>query len=204
GWLFVVGYAITAVGVVSADYGKLASPGEASTSQHVANWIGNVAGAQLVIPIFCFIALLFPDGTLPSGRWRIASWVNGVNIAAAAVLVAVASGWPTRARSEADLELGDTMESLLSISFFLIVIIMVVAIASLVVRLRTATGDRRRQLLWLLVAAAYLAVGVAGIGPRDALATVGVPVWSTQLVLFLGPSAIPLAAGVAIFRSRLY
>jgi signal transduction histidine kinase len=208
GWLFTCGYFITTVGVVTADYGKQAPAATATTAHHLASWLGNLTGGQLAIPIFCFLVLLYPDGTLPSRRWRPVAWANGVNAAFLLMAVAVATGLPTHASHypdpDADSHLAPVLGVALMVGFVILMGMVVATVVSMFVRLRSAVGDRRRQLLWLAVAMAYFALGIvlSVLQPSQGLA--GIPAWVVQAVLYLGVSALPLAAGVAIFRYRLY
>jgi hypothetical protein len=86
------------------------------------------------------------------------------------------------------------------------------AAASLVVRFRRSRGEERQQLKWLAYAAAILGFGVLGIGLVVLLNQLG---WvSTQLakpvgvmlggVAILGETALPVTAGIAILKYRLY
>jgi hypothetical protein len=86
------------------------------------------------------------------------------------------------------------------------------AAASLVVRFRRSRGQERQQLKWLAYAAAILGVGVLGIGLLALLNQLG---WvrppSTRPVAavlgglaILGVTALPVTAGMAILKYRLY
>jgi hypothetical protein len=86
------------------------------------------------------------------------------------------------------------------------------AAASLVVRFRRSRGEERQQLKWLAYAAAILGVGVLGIGLLALLNQLGwVRPQSTRPVAvvlggvaILGVTALPVTAGIAILKYRLY
>src|SRR6266487_3496510 len=94
GWLFCLGGVALAVQAFAAFYAThalVASPGSLRGGQ-VLGWLGTwvSAPALLLIPLFCF--LLFPDGRLPSRRWRLVAWLDGLILAMATVGVAVRPG----------------------------------------------------------------------------------------------------------------
>ncbi len=75
--------------------------------------------------------------------------------------------------------------------------------AALVQRLRRATGERRQQLRWLGTAAAALVAGFA-LAVLVGLGGVGAAqIWAVA-PLFVAYAWVPVAAGVAILRYRLY
>src|SRR4029450_13885866 len=86
------------------------------------------------------------------------------------------------------------------------------AAASLVVRFRRSRGQERQQLKWLAYAAAMLGGGVLGVtlvGCLDQLGWIR-PQFTRPLgivlggVAILGVTGLPVTAGLAILRYRLY
>ena len=86
------------------------------------------------------------------------------------------------------------------------------AAASLVIRFRRSRGQERQQLKWLAYAAALLALGILGIGLIGILEQLG---WirpqitrPVAIVLggvaILGVTGLPVTAGLAILKYRLY
>ena len=75
-------------------------------------------------------------------------------------------------------------------------------VAALLLRLRRARGDERRQLRWFVTAAALLAVAATIHAAGTFLYGEAQP-WG-QAAVALGGAAVPVAAGVAIFKYRLY
>jgi signal transduction histidine kinase len=69
----------------------------------------------------------------------------------------------------------------------------VVAVVALVLRLRRARGASRRQLRWVVAGALLLAAGLAMFAAE-----------LTPWGLYLGFAAVPVCAGIAILRYRLY
>ena len=93
GWMFlVIGLSQAASGFVSeyAIYGLLTRPGALPFAE-IAAWIGVWVWVPGFVLLFVTI-LLFPDGRLPSRRWRPVLWVAWVGAGLALVPNAVAPG----------------------------------------------------------------------------------------------------------------
>ncbi|MDQ4027614.1 MAG: hypothetical protein M3214_06120 [Actinomycetota bacterium] len=162
-----------------------------------------VVGPNLWHPafsLFVFAVLLFPHGKLLSARWRPVAWCTAIVYG-----IGLISGQFVRG-AEAD-EAGLAFvhvvkpEPLASIptavfDVFLPLQLAFVALAavSLVVRLRRSTGEERQQIKWLAFSVAVVALafplGLILIG-NGALGAMLLPL-------------IPISAGVAILKYRLY
>ena len=138
--------------------------------------------------------LLFPDGQLPSPRWRYAAWA--IILTAPLFVLEMVTG--TEPVSEG-MPLGylafDTggLDWLWTLSEVRTLGALLVAVAALIVRYRRAGETERAQLLWLLMAGIVVVVAVA---PWSFVA--GTPV----AVLFAIP-LVPLAIAVAVIRHQL-
>jgi two-component system NarL family sensor kinase len=148
------------------------------------------------ITLFLPLALLcFPDGHLPSRRWRPVAW--GIVISAP-LFVAEMTGDPTPVadgfpRGYLTMSSYHTLSWLWGLSEARVLCALAVGVGALVVRYRSADETGRRQLLWLLLAGVVV---VAAVLPWSFVA--GTPV----VVLFSIP-LIPLAIGVAVVRHQL-
>jgi hypothetical protein len=155
-----------------------------------------------------FLFLLFPDGRLPSPRWRSAAWLAALVFCLGIVSSALAPGqlhlgsvFP-RVGNPFGVEVAAGLFDLInsSLSTPLWVLAVMLPIVALVVRFRQARGVERQQIKWVVYAAAMLvaAIVVVSLWPALEGSMVGA-------VLFLvGFLAIPTAMGIAIFRYRLY
>jgi signal transduction histidine kinase len=155
-----------------------------------------------------FTLLLFPDGHLPSPRWRWFAWVCAV------VLVVSAVGILVGARTLADSGFPDVANpfaipalEFLQVSLVLFPFCILGSASSLVVRYRRARGLERDQLKLLAfaaaaVAASYLVVMLLSIGSTST----NTPGWLgvAQTLVIFSFSLIPIAIGVAILRHGLY
>jgi hypothetical protein len=152
------------------------------------------------------IPLLFPDGRLPGPRWRPVLWTYVGLIALTALGAAVSPG-PMFQDQPGSPEKPATVEGL---DGFLAVaepvaavvglLLLVALLAAVVVRFRRSRGDERQQLKWMLVAVALLVCQVLLVEALpgelpDAIANAG---------FALAVAAIPVAAGIAMLKYRLY
>lgn len=163
----------------------------------VAVWVQSWSWVLATAPLVTLVPLLYPDGNLPGPRWRPAAWaaVGGTLLVAAGVS---AFPEPFRGRTTIARPLTDEAlaRGLVPVGAVLLVLAVVAAVASLVVRVRRSTGLARRQVLVLAGAFGLLLVHTLLVGripsPWDS--------W-TQVV---AACLVPLAIGVAATRHRLY
>jgi signal transduction histidine kinase len=165
-----------------------------------ANWVWNLSFGSL----FTLLPLLFPDGRLPSRRWRPLAWFALGLIAFLAVAYAVAPGPldSPRVANPAGVGVGvsGAFAGLFTGLAFVAVAACVLCVCSLFFRYHHADGDVRQQVKWFGLGAAFtltclLAGQVAqGLGAQvvsDVLSAIGV----------LG---VPVGAAIAILRFRLF
>jgi hypothetical protein len=159
--------------------------------------------------LLVFVALLFPDGRLPSRRWLPFAWLNVVVAVVGTVAVAFLAGpIPALAPIENPLGLEGAQTLLGPVATVAGAlergILGLVAVGSLFLRLRRARGGEREQIKWLAYAASVVVIG--------AILTYVIPEatdaqWVGQVglaLLAVGFVGIPIAIGIAILRYRLY
>ena len=169
----------------------------------VAAWIGNWYWYLILVLVLIFVPLLFPDGRLPSRRWLPVAVLPGIGT----LLVVTYSAFiPTLEVNEASgYEIAnpigiahlDRVEDLPAFAALngLLVLGVVGAAASVVVRYRRSRGVERQQMKWFVYAAALILL--APIVDR-------LPGFINGLWLGLVLISIPMAIGVAVLRYRLY
>ncbi|MCD6022268.1 MAG: histidine kinase [Actinomycetia bacterium] len=167
----------------------------------------------VVLPV-TFLLLLFPDGHLPSPRWRWFAWSLGVGLTLLyfATLLDPAplseSIAPTEPNPLGIDALGPFLDG--AQALILVVLIGVIgSLTSLVLRFRRSSGIERLQLRWLLTAAAFVALLYSGAlfaSLGSSWGGQGDPGWVTMLQTIVIPSfaLIPLAIGASILRYRLF
>ena len=177
------------------DYGHRGVPGLGPVAVVISGLF------TFVIVVFPLVTLVFPDGRLPSPRWRWALWaylglslILPVSYTAATVtavarhhLVYLASGQVAAA---------DAPPSWTELVFFATVgLAWLGALGHQVASWRRSSGERRQQLKWLLSGTVVCAVlGIWALATNSAI-------WE---VAILGLCALPASMGVAILRYRLY
>jgi hypothetical protein len=217
GWSFVaagLGLALSAFGGLYAVYALLTNPGSLPGGAWLA-WIPSWLTIPAIYGAFAALLLLFPNGRLLSSRWRPVAWLVTGWIAGVAVgnftyppdsYLGVEA--PVRLNQAA----GQIMNTIGSLAWFLSTLAIPAAAASLVIRFRRSRGQERQQLKWLAYAAAMLALGILGIGLIGILEQLG---WirpqitrPVAIVLggvaILGVTGLPVTAGLAILKYRLY
>ncbi|GAA3424409.1 histidine kinase [Streptosporangium sandarakinum] len=151
-----------------------------------------------------FIPLFFPDGRLPSRRWRVGVWIAGVAIAVQWLGMLLFSGeaqavsWfsnPLGVTGPAGLVVA-TLNGLGQLTVFGTAL---AVLGSLVVRTRRASGPERRRLGWM---AAGLAVTLVGfpLAMFFIFAESMAAAWISFTPML---SALPAAIGVAVFRHNM-
>ena len=152
-----------------------------------------------------FLLLLLPTGQLPSRRWRWTGW-----LAVASVILVVPgllARRPLRPQLPAItnpvglLPPSPLLDLLDRLAQDLLFLLGVAAVASLVLRFRTARGTERQQLKWL----AYAAVlALAGLIAGDRVEELGASSYVVSFLQVVPLVAIPVAVAVAMLRYRLY
>jgi hypothetical protein len=154
---------------------------------------------------FPLVILLFPDGRLPSRRWRPVVGIY-LAISAAALLATSVAVLILVAGHHVDYQAGGNLASLghfgtawvtpVQAAFLLTVgAFWLAASARQALSWRRSDGERRQQLKWLASGAAVCGVfGIWAIVTNSAI-------WE---VLILGFTALPLSIGLGILKYRLY
>ncbi|CAN5128591.1 hypothetical protein BH09ACT3_BH09ACT3_05700 [soil metagenome] len=146
--------------------------------------------------LFMLALLLFPDGRLPSPRWRVAAWLIVVYTAFSVVLgvmdpVPTAPGEPASVSLFAAPAAPHALLGEINVVVSLAVVVLVVG--SLILRYVRGDERMRRQLLWLILAALAMLVlnlqrWITGDGP---------------VLLLLSTAFLPIAIAIAIVRYQL-
>ncbi|BCB84015.1 hypothetical protein Psuf_013280 [Phytohabitans suffuscus] len=197
--------ALVVAGVRGHPVGRLmfAAGAAACASLVAASWAGWLPFAWFAqwsgwppLGLVVLALLYFPDGRLPSPRWRIAAiGITAATVVAAAALAVAAIDHPRDLVTVAGTPLTDRARLLDGVAKIAILAVgagLLAVVASLAVRWRRSVGETRQQLSCLLPAAAFLPVALVleGFGLTGA--------WA------LAAAAIPLGMTVAVLRYRLY
>lgn len=221
-----IGWLLQGVGVVwlvglAADnyarYGLLINPGSLPGAG-VANVVNAAIWAPALGLMGTFVVLLYPNGHLPTPRWRPVAWLSGLTI-----LALTATMYVTPGRSDVAVDpnlpnpLGweaakEPLKVLMLVLLVLFPVCIIACAVGLVRRFRRSQGVERLQLKWLAAAGAIVAclmfsaivlpIVTRAVGISDESSKP----WFAPLdtLSFLSFALLPAAIGVAILRHGLY
>jgi hypothetical protein len=205
GWLWCgigLGVGLDAFARGYATYGLLGRPG-ALPGAMVAAWATNftwILGLGLV-PL---ALLLFPDGRVPTRRWRPLAWLI-LALAVALPLEGAVSPGALQVFPFLDNPVGVTggplswlVQAFGQVGFQLFLVTLPAAALALALRFRRARGVERQQLKWF-AAAGLILVAVPIV---DTIGPLGFD--SNRLIELLSTWPLYVAIGIAILRHRLY
>jgi hypothetical protein len=182
------------------------APGTLPFGQAMA-WFGFWADMPGIAVVALFLPLLFPDGRLPSPRWRPAAYFAAFNVVVAVVATMVApqtyvdAGYPS-IRNPIGLDAyASVFDTLAMVLEPLLLVLVVVSAAALFDRVRRADGEQRQQLKWFAFAGAILLVSFlieAASRFEPSLDDL------SEISASIAIAALPAAVGIAILRHRLY
>ena len=208
GWIFSAVGLLSATGWLAMEYAEYAYltrpgslPGAALAAWYAAWW-----WYPMLALIVVFTLLVFPTGRLLSARWRPVAMVAAIAAAGIIVLTALQS---TLTLQDTDYTvpnpfglagIQDPEQSTAGAVLFLVFLgCTVMAVVSMVLRFRRSQGVERQQLKWFTYAGALLILWilVTEFFPPSAAS------W-TDIIFSLLMAFVPVAAGIAILRYRLY
>jgi hypothetical protein len=161
GWIFCaigVLYGLTVTGEAYGIYTLRTAPGSLPGGG-LMSWLGNWAWAPALGLLMTFALLLFPDGRLPSRRWRPVAWLSALSIAMTCGPGAVWS-WPQRGlalleSNQEGLENAPRLVGPLVLAGYpLMLVCGLASVVALLVRFRRSRGVERQQLKWFTFAGA--------------------------------------------------
>jgi hypothetical protein len=209
GWIFCLTGAILGIGDLAYQYADQALYGSATSlpGGTFAAWLQNL-GLPPGFGLLGLALLLFPDGRLPSRRWRPALWLGLIGIAWIVIGYAFRPGPLDDPFATIINPLGikgtfGLMDALSGLGWMLMGACVGLAALAMSGRLRRARGHERQQLKWIALAAGLAGIVVVGV---VASFFAGADRIDQLRIVALGIafSGFPVAAGMAILRYRLY
>jgi hypothetical protein len=218
-----IGWILLAVGLLwvfigmSDYYGVygLARPGSVPFPVGMAglnNWLWVPA---VGLPGTYLVLLVFPDGRLPSSRWRPLARLSGAVIVLVSFGVMIAPG-PLQSlgdvRNPFGLEGYPWVAAAAYIVLPLLPLCMLASVMSLVMRYWGSGAEVRKQNKWIAFAAFFvglmylIAMACSLIYPSETWFAAGSPLWLTllQYAALVSFAAVPIAVGFAVLKYRLY
>ena len=202
GWIVLLSGPLAAIGFATdgwavRSFARAAGPLPLGT---FAAWTANlILGSHLLFLVIGLLFLLFPDGRLPSPRWRWLLWYGAFVYGVLAVSAALWSADATKIFPHRILPslLPGQAAALTVASPFLAIQLTVVAacVTALIVRFRRSAGDERQQLKWFVYTVPVIFAGVV----ISIFVIVGNGRYSFALF-----ALIPIPIAVAVLKYRLY
>jgi hypothetical protein len=182
------------------------APGTIPFGQAMA-WFGFWADMPGIAVVALFLPLLFPDGHLPSPRWKPAAYFAAANVVLAVILTMFApdtyadAGYPS-IRNPIGLDrFASFFDGIAVVLEPLLLLLVVVSALALFDRVRRGDDDERQQVKWFAFAGALLLCSFLLEAASRFAAELRGP---SDLAATLALTAIPVAVGIAILRYRLY
>jgi hypothetical protein len=162
-----------------------------------------------------YLILLFPDGRLPSRRWRPLAWLSGAVIVLLGVDSVLAPGPLSElegVRNPFGLEEAPWLVDAQIVLLLLFVACILASAVSLILRYRHSGGEVREQIKWIALAGSVVALLLSSVlgliivteGTRGSGGST--PLWLQGLlfVMLLSFAGVPVAIGLAVLKYRLY
>ncbi|HET7479898.1 MAG TPA: histidine kinase [Rubrobacteraceae bacterium] len=203
GWIFCGMGLLMGLNVLAHGYVEswLASGSGIRSLAETAAWFGSWSYILLVFVSTSFMLLLFPDGRLPSPRWRPVAWSAGLGIAGFVLGSATEAG-PLEDFPQIANPYGFDSPVLGAVGLAGALVAggsMVASVISLIVRMRRAGSKQRQQIKWLAYGGAVV-VGTIFVGGV-------ISIWKGDFgiaVIAIALLGLPIFTGIAIVKHRLY
>ncbi len=205
GWIFLaigLGTATTSFSAGYLDY-TASIHAEGTLATQFIGILGNIVW-PLNIGLGSILLFLFPDGRLPSRRWRFVFWLDLAAISASSLSSAflpgpVNDGKPAVMNPIGIAEAADLLNAIFGVGSSLFALLSLVSVVSLIVRYVRTQDEQRQRIKWFVFGAALMFVILiltfTFIDETSPIANVG---------FALGIVMLPIGAGVGVLKYRLY
>jgi hypothetical protein len=203
GWIFCSVGLVEGLDRLARGYAEfwLVSDWGSPSLGEAAAWFATWAWIPLSGVSTTYLLLLFPNGRLPSPRWRLVAWLAGLGIISGVV------GYALQAGSLGDFPqivnpygVNSPVVRVVQVAAAVVVVGSMVASAiSVIIRARRAGRVERQQIKWLAYGGALL-VGTIFVGGLISIWSVAVGIVAIRIALL----GLPVFTGIAIVRYRLY
>ena len=204
GWLFLVAAVSAGVASLTGTYADhyVATRERPETLGDAAAVYGDLSWMPFMLLPATFLLALFPNGHLLSPRWRPVAWCAAIGMAGSFVVGFIKPG-PIADQPglmnpfTVDSPLIDPLEG---VALLMVAIGMIGSAVSLVLRFRRSQGEQRQQIKWLTLAGVIAVVTI--VVCTSSYEILGQRVADGLMMLSI--LGLPLSAGIAILRYRLY
>jgi signal transduction histidine kinase len=206
GWIFALAGLDGLVGEAAKQYANVALSHGSGPGVGATAWLACVSAAATALPVLTFGLILFPDGHLPSRRWRPVIWVAASATVVLILVDALAPGPLRLAFPSLTNPVGiealsrGVLDAIARLAFGGLLVCVLASVASMLLRLRRSNGEQRQRFTWVTYAASAAAI-----------ATVASIVWSPASTVGPGSvdgpvvtSILAIAFVIAMFGLRRY
>ena len=187
-------------------------------ARNLVLFVGAWVGWVVMVTLVPCVLLLFPDGKLPSRRWRFLMWP----VVAAGTVFLISGLFASGLSPFAPIfnpfavwgVIGEVITSIRDVGMRVFLITVIPAALSLVFRFHRAGGTERQQIKWLAYAAVLFGtiISIGVFGYEDLLSrrlstldvAVGFSRTLSTLLVAVGFAGLYIAVGVAILKHHLY
>jgi hypothetical protein len=209
GWMFcgaAVSFGFSFFAREYAIHALVVAPGTAPFGQAMA-WFGFWADMPGIAVVALFLPLLFPNGRLPSARWKGAAYFAAASVVLAVALTMVApatyagAGYPSIRNPIGLDQYASFFDAIAAFLQPLLLVLVVISAAALFDRVRRAGPDERQQIKWFGFAGGVLLFSFLVEAASRFVPSLAGP---AELVATVAVTALPAAVGIAVLRYRLY
>src|SRR5918997_1035152 len=203
GWIFCGIGLVVSLNSLTGSYAeyRLAGGSALGSLAETAAWFSSWSWTLWLYVPTTFLLLLFPDGRLPSPRWRPVAWCAALGVISFVAGYALTPG-PLEEFPRITNPYGvdsPILDAIAVAGAILAAASMLASPVSLIVRMRRAGRVERQQIKWLAYGGA-LVVGAVFVGGA-------ISIWVGEVgisLIIIGLLGLPIFTGVAIARYRLY
>jgi len=212
GWLFLIVGLFEGLSSLASGYALFGSAlwdRDPFPAADLASWFNLWIWMPAIFLPTTLVLLLFPDGKLPSRRWRPAAWMILLGMAMVMIGRALHPGpldsWGPEVNPLVFNVPPDFLEGLLNLGTLLLVVAMIASIAALFGRFRRSHGVERQRIKWLVYAGMIMLLGFIVTGilwfsfPANALIQELSIALTSATVLLIG-----VGTAIAVARHNLY
>jgi signal transduction histidine kinase len=212
GWIFLATgwlYALTLISGIYYRYVPALSDTGVLPGANLAEWLNNWIWIPAIILPTIFVFFFFPDGRVPTPRWRVLAWSAGLGMTVTILALMLHPGpveaWDTGVNPYGIPAITEALDLFMQIGQLLLLVGLVGSIAAFAVRFRRSRDLEREQMKWLAYAIGLMILGMIVVIilpftlPDQTLAA-NLSIAITNLSIL----GIAVAASIAILRYRLY
>jgi hypothetical protein len=185
----------------------VAQPGSATVPVAITAALSQWLWLPPVGLLAIYMILLFPDGKLPSRRWRPLAWLSGTLIVVGSVSILLDPG-PLSGlggvRNPFGLEGAPWVALVWPVVIVLLPLCILASALSLVLRFRRSRGEERQQIKWIAFAASLVGLLFLSGIVASFIPWLGYLERVLESVVALSYAGVPIAVGLAVLRYRLY